>query len=53
MYGTYCEYMHMEGNETKHQKEIEILKTEILHLKDNKKRIWKENTAGSLNTNEL
>ena len=27
------EYMHMESTETKLLKEIEILKTEILHLK--------------------
>ena len=32
-FGTYCEYMHMESNETKLKTEIEKLKAEKIHLK--------------------
>ena len=32
-FGTYCEYLHITNKEIKRQKEIQQLKTEILHLK--------------------
>ena len=48
-FGNHCEYMHMESAETKFQKEIEILKKEILHLKTKNEELERKITNVSAN----
>ena len=48
-FGTYCEYMHMESTETKLQKEINILKREILQLKTKNEELGRKITNVSEN----